>query len=136
MPRQDRDRDWAMWITRAHELKVGERDINAELEQMKQDLPATVGQQLAGMRESGFTVTCAYRNLIFAVLSGTKPVNASEPRPASVLETVGRRQRKTLHAVTRGQRASLRVATNAFPPVSPASRPRVGRWFPLLRVSI
>jgi tRNA (cmo5U34)-methyltransferase len=73
-----------MWITRARELKVGDRDINAELEQMKQDLPATVGQQLAWMRESGFTeVTCAYRNLIFAVLSGTKPVNASEPRPGS-----------------------------------------------------
>lgn len=48
---------------------------------MKQDLPATVGQQLAWMRESGFRdVACSYRNLIFAVLSGTKPVNAPEAR--------------------------------------------------------
>src|SRR5229473_940396 len=70
-----------MWIRRARELKVGERDLNAALERMKQDLPATVGQQLAWMRESGFTeVCCAYRNLIFAVVSGTKPVNALEAR--------------------------------------------------------
>ena len=69
------------WIKRARELKVSERDLNAALERMKQDLPATVGQQLAWMRESGFTdVACAYRNLIFAVLSGTKPVNALEAR--------------------------------------------------------
>jgi tRNA (cmo5U34)-methyltransferase len=68
-----------MWIKRARELKVSERDLNAALERMKQDLPATVGQQLAWMRESGFTeVSCAYRNLIFAVVSGTKPVNALE----------------------------------------------------------
>ena len=70
-----------MWIKRARELKVSERDLNAALERMKQDLPATVGQQLAWMRESGFTeVSCAYRNLIFAVVSGTKPVNALEAR--------------------------------------------------------
>jgi tRNA (cmo5U34)-methyltransferase len=68
-----------MWIRRARELEVSERDLNAALERMKQDLPATVGQQLAWMRESGFTeVSCAYRNLIFAVVSGTKPVNALE----------------------------------------------------------
>jgi len=73
-----------MWTRRARELKVAERDLNAALEQMKHDLPATVGQQLAWMRESGFTeVTCAYRNLIFAVLSGTKPVNAPEARSGS-----------------------------------------------------
>jgi tRNA (cmo5U34)-methyltransferase len=71
-----------MWIKRARELKVGERDLDAALERMKQDLPATVGQQLAWMRDSGFIeVACAYRNLIFAVLSGVKPVNA--PSPAS-----------------------------------------------------
>jgi tRNA (cmo5U34)-methyltransferase len=62
------------WMQRARELKVGERDLSAALERMKQDLPATVGQQLAWMRESGFTeVVCAYRNLIFAVLAGAKP---------------------------------------------------------------
>ncbi len=63
-----------MWIKRAREMKLGERDLNAALERMKQDLPATVGQHLSWMREAGFTdVTCAYRNLIFAVLSGIKP---------------------------------------------------------------
>lgn len=70
-----------MWIRRARELKVGERDLQAAVERMKQDLPATVGQQLAWMRESGFVeVTCAYRNLIFAVLSGARP-KAPEIRP-------------------------------------------------------
>jgi tRNA (cmo5U34)-methyltransferase len=68
-----------MWMARARELKVGQRDLDAALERMKQDLPATVGQQLAWMREAGFIeVTCAYRNLIFAVLSGTKPAAASQ----------------------------------------------------------
>jgi len=63
-----------LWLKRARELKVSERDLDAALERMKLDLPATVGQQLAWMRESGFIeVACAYRNLIFAVLSGMKP---------------------------------------------------------------
>jgi tRNA (cmo5U34)-methyltransferase len=67
-----RSRD--LWLKRTRELKAGERDLNAALERMKQDLPATAGQQLAWMRESGFVeVACTYRNLIFAVLSGTKP---------------------------------------------------------------
>jgi hypothetical protein len=73
-----------MWLKRARELKVAKRDLNAAVEPMKHDLSATVGQQLAWMRESGFTeVVCAYRNLIFAVLSGTKPVNAPEARSGS-----------------------------------------------------
>lgn len=68
-----------MWIKRARELKVAERDLNAALDRMKQDLPATVGQQLGWMRECGFIeVACAYRNLIFAVLSGMKPANAPQ----------------------------------------------------------
>jgi tRNA (cmo5U34)-methyltransferase len=68
-----------LWIKRARELKVTERDLGAALERMKQDLPATVGQNLAWMRESGFVeVACAYRNLIFAVLSGIKPANAPQ----------------------------------------------------------
>jgi len=62
------------WMKRAQELKVTQRDLEAALERMKQDLPATVGQQLSWMREAGFIdVTCSYRNLIFAVLSGVKP---------------------------------------------------------------
>ncbi len=70
-----------MWMQRSRELKVGERDLNAALERMKQDLPATVGQQLAWMREAGFAdVSCSYRNLIFAVLSGTKHGDAQGPK--------------------------------------------------------
>ena len=62
------------WMAHARELKIAERDLNAALERMKQDLPATVGQQLVWMREAGFLdVACSYRNLIFAVLSGVKP---------------------------------------------------------------
>jgi tRNA (cmo5U34)-methyltransferase len=68
-----------LWIKQVRELKVGERDLNAALERMKQDLPATVGQHLAWMREAGFLeVACTYRNLIFAVLSGTKPANVQD----------------------------------------------------------
>ncbi len=63
-----------MWMARARELKVTERDLAAALERMKQDLPASVGQQIFWMREAGFSdVACSYRNLIFAVLSGVKP---------------------------------------------------------------
>ncbi len=70
-----------MWMQRARELKVGERDLDAALERMKQDLPATVGQHLAWMREAGFAdVSCSYRNLFFAVLSGTKHGDAQGPK--------------------------------------------------------
>ncbi len=65
------------WIERARELKASDRELDATLERMKRDMPATVGQQLAWLRESGFVeVSCSYRNLIFAVLSGTKPGGA------------------------------------------------------------
>jgi len=68
-----------IWIDRAREQKVAKRDLDAALERMKQDLPATVGQQLAWMRESGFVdVACSYRNLVFAVLSGTKPAASAQ----------------------------------------------------------
>jgi len=68
------------WIERAHEMKISERDLNAALGRMKHDLPATAGHQLGWMRESGFIdVACTYRNLIFAVLSGTKPALAAPP---------------------------------------------------------
>jgi tRNA (cmo5U34)-methyltransferase len=76
-----------MWIKRARELKVSERDLNAALMQMKQDMPATVGQQLAWLREAGFAeVSCSYRNLIFAVLSGNKPANVRDARSDTPLQ--------------------------------------------------
>lgn len=63
------------WIKRSRELKASARGLDEALERMKQDLPATVGQQLAWMRECGFIeVACSYRNLIFAVISGMKPL--------------------------------------------------------------
>jgi len=66
-----------LWMERARELKVGDRDLAAAIERMKQDLPATVGRQMSWMREAGFIeVSCAYRNLIFAVFSGVKPGSA------------------------------------------------------------
>ena len=69
-----------MWMKGARELKVSEKDLDAALGRMKQDLPATVGQQLAWIREAGFVeVSCSYRNQIFAVLSGAKPLDT--PRP-------------------------------------------------------
>jgi tRNA (cmo5U34)-methyltransferase len=73
-----------MWLKRARELKAAERELDAAVERMKQDLPATVGQQLAWMREAGFIeVACSYRNLIFAVLSGTKPDYPLQSQPAT-----------------------------------------------------
>ena len=73
-------RSQRMWIKRAREMKVSERDLKAAIERMKQDFPATVGQHLGWMRETGFVeVSCSYRNLIFAVLSGTKPANTPSP---------------------------------------------------------
>jgi tRNA (cmo5U34)-methyltransferase len=76
-------RSHRMWVKHARELKVSERDLEAAIARMKQDLPATVGQQLGWMREAGFVeVSCAYRNLIFAVLSGARPANTS-PQPGA-----------------------------------------------------
>jgi tRNA (cmo5U34)-methyltransferase len=74
------ERSRKLWMKGARDQKVGEKDLDAALGRMKQDLPATVGQQLAWIREAGFIeVSCSYRNQIFAVLSGTKPLDA--PRP-------------------------------------------------------
>jgi tRNA (cmo5U34)-methyltransferase len=68
------ERSRELWIRRVRELKIAERDLVSALSRMKQDLPSTVGQHLTWMREAGFVeVSCVYRNLIFAVISGTKP---------------------------------------------------------------
>ena len=68
------ERSRNMWVRRARELKVTDRDLETAIERMKRDLPSTVGQQLSWMRDAGFIeVSCAYKNLIFAVLTGTKP---------------------------------------------------------------
>jgi tRNA (cmo5U34)-methyltransferase len=69
-----------IWMKHVRETRIAERDLQAAIERMDRDLPSTVGQQLAWMRDTGFIeVTCTYRNLIFAVLSGKKPLNAPAP---------------------------------------------------------
>jgi tRNA (cmo5U34)-methyltransferase len=69
-----------IWMKHVRASKIAERDLQSAIERMNRDLPATVGQQLAWMRETGFIeVSCTYRNLIFAVLSGKKPLSASAP---------------------------------------------------------
>jgi tRNA (cmo5U34)-methyltransferase len=66
-------RSYAKWLQRARELGASERDLEQARERMKFDRTATLSAQLEWMREAGFReVTCAYRNLIFAVYSGEK----------------------------------------------------------------
>jgi tRNA (cmo5U34)-methyltransferase len=70
------ERSRGQWLKRARELRITDRELASAIERMKRDLPSTVGQQLAWLREAGFIeVSCSYRNLIFAVVSGTKPGN-------------------------------------------------------------
>jgi len=61
------------WLTRVRELGVGERDLAAALERMKFDRAATLEDQLEWLGSAGFRdIVCAYKNLMFAVYSGTK----------------------------------------------------------------
>jgi hypothetical protein len=47
----------------------------------------SAGQQLAWLREAEFVeVSCSYRDLIFAVLSGTKPAMVREARSDTPLQ--------------------------------------------------
>ncbi len=66
-------RNHALWIEHVRQLGADERDLSQALERMKFDRCATLSEQLRWLREAGFRdVDCAYRNLIFAVYSGTK----------------------------------------------------------------
>ncbi|MDB5107875.1 MAG: methylase involved in ubiquinone/menaquinone biosynthesis, partial [Candidatus Binatus sp.] len=61
------------WMTRARELGIGDRDLQAALERMKFDRAATLDEQLQWLSEAGFRdIDCAYKNLIFAVYAGRK----------------------------------------------------------------
>jgi len=61
------------WLTRVRELGVGERDLAAALERMKFDRAATLEDQLEWLAQAGFrNVLLTYKNLMFAVYSGTK----------------------------------------------------------------
>lgn len=61
------------WLRRAREAGVGERDLAAALERMKQDKSATLAPQLRWLAEAGFeAVDCVYRDHQFAVYGGYK----------------------------------------------------------------
>jgi tRNA (cmo5U34)-methyltransferase len=61
------------WLQRVRELGLPQRELAMALERMRFDHTATAEEQLAWLRETGFReVGLAYRNLIFAVYSGTK----------------------------------------------------------------
>jgi tRNA (cmo5U34)-methyltransferase len=66
-------RNHALWIARARQFGASERDLQDALERMKLDRSATLAAQLAWLSDAGFRdVDCLYRNLIFAVYSGTR----------------------------------------------------------------
>ncbi len=61
------------WLRRAREAGVGELDLAAALERMKQDKSATLASQLRWLAEAGFeAVDCVYRDHQFAVYGGYK----------------------------------------------------------------
>lgn len=66
-------RNHALWIARARQFGASERDLKDALERMKLDRSATLSAQLGWLSAAGFRdVDCGYRNLIFAVYSGTR----------------------------------------------------------------
>jgi tRNA (cmo5U34)-methyltransferase len=62
------------WLRQVRALGVGETDLAAALERMKEDRMAPLEPQLAWLRQAGFSdVDCWYKHYRFAVFSGTKP---------------------------------------------------------------
>lgn len=69
--------DW--WLGRVREAGVSERDLAAALLRMRADKNATLGAQLAWLREAGFGgVDCRYKDHRFAVYGGKKEYEISE----------------------------------------------------------
>jgi tRNA (cmo5U34)-methyltransferase len=67
-------RYYEYWLRRAREAGVGERDLAASLDRMKQDKSATLAAQLGWLTEAGFeAVDCVYKDHQFAVYGGYKP---------------------------------------------------------------
>ncbi len=63
------------WAARARVLGVAEEDLAAAIERMKFDRPATVAAQLRWLAEASFAnVDCAFKDGMFAVFGGYKPI--------------------------------------------------------------
>ena len=63
------------WVARARALGVAEDDLAGAIDRMKFDRPATVAAQLRWLAEAGFaSVDCAFKDGMFAVFGGYKPV--------------------------------------------------------------
>jgi tRNA (cmo5U34)-methyltransferase len=74
-PTDDLDRFYkAEWRRRVIELGVTQEQLDGAEGRMEHDLPATLDDQLAWLREADFVhVDCFYRNLMFAVFGGRRP---------------------------------------------------------------
>ena len=66
-------RNRARWLGGARRLGVSEGDLDAAIERMKHDRPATLTDQLRWLEEAGFCdVDCAFKDGMFAVYSGRR----------------------------------------------------------------
>jgi tRNA (cmo5U34)-methyltransferase len=64
----------AAWLRQVRERGVGEGDLAAALERMKEDEMSTLGLQMKYLEEIGFgMVDCWYKNYGFVVYAGRKP---------------------------------------------------------------
>ena len=72
------ERYHAWWLREARGAGVGEGDLAASLERIKEDKNATLEAQMAWLGEAGFVeVDCPYKNRRFAVYGGRKPRGSS-----------------------------------------------------------
>lgn len=66
--------DHERWLAEVRAAGIGSADLAAALERMKADRLATLDDQLAWLRDAGFTdVGCAFRSGRFAVYAGRRP---------------------------------------------------------------
>ncbi|MFO1519868.1 MAG: methyltransferase domain-containing protein [bacterium] len=69
------ERYWSLWIKKKQEAGLSEEEIRQSLKRTEIDILAPVEDQLAWLREAGFEeVECHYRQYLFAVFGGKKPV--------------------------------------------------------------
>lgn len=73
---EERYHEW--WLREAREAGVGDADLTASLERIKEDKNATLESQMAWLAEAGFEeIDCPYKNYRFAVYGGRKHVKAA-----------------------------------------------------------
>lgn len=76
---EERYHGW--WLRRAREAGVGEADLAASLNRIKEDKNATLEAQTAWLAQAGFeAVDCPYKNRRFAAYGGRKPVRGTNRR--------------------------------------------------------